>query len=112
MDFASVALTVEQSFLDAIQGDSRRSVDGRIREAVSGELRRALEVCGATGDTHVGEGAAAAAVGRCADELEAELLVIGTHGRTGLARLALGSVADRVMRAATCPVIAVRLAHC
>jgi nucleotide-binding universal stress UspA family protein len=37
-----------------------------------------------------------------------ELLVIGTHGRTGLARLLLGSVAEAVMRAAPCPVLTVK----
>lgn len=38
----------------------------------------------------------------------ADLLVIGTHGRTGLARLFLGSVAARILAAATCPVLTVR----
>lgn len=42
-----------------------------------------------------------------ARDKEADLIVMGTHGRTGLARAALGSVAARVVRAATCPVIAV-----
>jgi nucleotide-binding universal stress UspA family protein len=36
-----------------------------------------------------------------------ELIIIGTHGRTGLARLALGSVAEAVVRAAPCPVLTV-----
>jgi len=38
----------------------------------------------------------------------ADLIVIGTHGRTGLNWLLLGSVADRVIRLAPCPVVAVR----
>ena len=38
----------------------------------------------------------------------AELIVIGTHGRTGLNRVLLGSVADRVVRFAPCPVLTVR----
>jgi nucleotide-binding universal stress UspA family protein len=37
-----------------------------------------------------------------------DLLVLGTHGRTGLRRLVLGSVAERVVRRAPCPVLAVR----
>jgi nucleotide-binding universal stress UspA family protein len=37
-----------------------------------------------------------------------DLIVMGTHGRTGLARLALGSVAEAVVRAAPCPVLTVR----
>jgi nucleotide-binding universal stress UspA family protein len=35
-------------------------------------------------------------------------VVIGTHGRTGLAKLFLGSVAERVVAAASCPVLTVR----
>jgi len=38
----------------------------------------------------------------------AELVVIGTHGRTGLTRALLGSVAERVLRLAPCPVLSVR----
>ena len=38
----------------------------------------------------------------------AEMIVIGTHGRTGLARLVLGSVASRVVSHAKCPVLTVR----
>jgi nucleotide-binding universal stress UspA family protein len=37
-----------------------------------------------------------------------ELIVLGTHGRTGLAKLFLGSVAERVVAAAPCPVLTVR----
>jgi nucleotide-binding universal stress UspA family protein len=39
---------------------------------------------------------------------QVELMVIGTHGRTGLARFVLGSVAEAVMRAAPCPVLTVK----
>jgi nucleotide-binding universal stress UspA family protein len=38
----------------------------------------------------------------------AEFIVMGTHGRSGLNRLLLGSVADRVIRLAPCPVVTVR----
>jgi nucleotide-binding universal stress UspA family protein len=39
---------------------------------------------------------------------KADLLVIGTHGRSGLAKLFLGSVASRVVTSASCPVLTVR----
>ncbi len=39
---------------------------------------------------------------------EYDLIVIGTHGRTGLAHMVIGSVAERVVRHAHCPVLAVR----
>jgi nucleotide-binding universal stress UspA family protein len=41
-------------------------------------------------------------------EVEADLLVIGTHGRGGLAEFFLGSAAQRVVRSAPCPVLTVR----
>jgi type IV pilus assembly protein PilB len=45
---------------------------------------------------------------RYAQEHKIDLIVMGTHGRTGLAHLTIGSVAERVLRGAPCPVIVVR----
>jgi universal stress protein A len=44
-----------------------------------------------------------------AAKLDASLIVLGTHGRTGLDRLLFGSTAERVVRSASCPVLTVRL---
>lgn len=44
-----------------------------------------------------------------AEELGADLIVMGTHGRTGLRRGLLGSIAERVVRGARCPVLTVRI---
>jgi nucleotide-binding universal stress UspA family protein len=55
------------------------------------------------------DGAAAPAILSAASELPAQLLVVGTHGRTGLSRIALGNVAEAVVRAAPCSVLTVRL---
>jgi nucleotide-binding universal stress UspA family protein len=41
--------------------------------------------------------------------LPADLIALATHGAGGVRRFVLGSVADKVMRAAECPVLAVRL---
>ena len=54
------------------------------------------------------EGAAADRIVRAARSYHADLIVIGTHGRTGLARVLLGSVAERVVGTAPCPVLTVR----
>jgi universal stress protein A len=54
-------------------------------------------------------GPAAQAILSAASELPAELLVLGTHGRTGLSHVALGSVAEAVVRAAPCSVLIMRL---
>lgn len=43
-----------------------------------------------------------------AAEWPADLIVLGTHGRTGMKHLLIGSVAERVVRTATCPVCTVR----
>jgi nucleotide-binding universal stress UspA family protein len=43
-----------------------------------------------------------------AEEGTYDLIVMGTHGRTGLSHVLLGSVAERVVRRATCPVLTVR----
>src|SRR5947209_9505674 len=45
---------------------------------------------------------------RAADSYQADLIAMGTHGRGGLARLVMGSVADAVTRKANCPVLTVR----
>jgi len=45
---------------------------------------------------------------RFIDEEKVSLVVMGTHGRTGLQHLLVGSVAERVVRMATCPVLTVR----
>jgi len=45
---------------------------------------------------------------RAARNEGADLIVIGTHGRTGLAHVLMGSVAERVVRKASCPVLTVR----
>lgn len=49
----------------------------------------------------------AACIERCAAEWPADLIVMGTHGRRGVQRLVLGSVAERVLRHARCPVLLV-----
>jgi nucleotide-binding universal stress UspA family protein len=43
-----------------------------------------------------------------AERLPADLIVMGTHGRDGFAHLLLGSVAERTLRRAACPVLTVR----
>jgi universal stress protein A len=45
---------------------------------------------------------------RYAKEHDIDLIVLGTHGRSGLAHMLLGSVAERVVRKAPCPVLTVR----
>ncbi|MGE3513217.1 MAG: universal stress protein, partial [Vicinamibacterales bacterium] len=50
----------------------------------------------------------AAAIVEYANEAHVDLIIIGTHGRGGVAKLLMGSVAERVVRTANCPVLTVR----
>lgn len=43
-----------------------------------------------------------------AEQVKADLIVIGSHGRTGISRLLLGSVAEAVVRRASCPVLTIK----
>jgi nucleotide-binding universal stress UspA family protein len=56
---------------------------------------------------HLEHGPAADTILRVAQEGGYDLVVMGTHGRTGIARLVLGSVAQRVASASVCPVLTV-----
>jgi nucleotide-binding universal stress UspA family protein len=53
------------------------------------------------------EGEPVSEILRVAGEIGAELIVMGTHGRTGVGRLLMGSVAEQVVRRAVCPVVTV-----
>ena len=44
-----------------------------------------------------------------AESLGAELIVVPSHGRSGLTRMLLGSVAERILRLAKCPVLVLKL---
>lgn len=57
--------------------------------------------------TVVVQGPAAPSIVRAAKRRRAGLIVIGTHGRTGVKRMLLGSVAERVVRTASTPVLSV-----
>lgn len=57
--------------------------------------------------TYVRHGEIPAAVSAMVQELEIGLVIAGTHGRTGLGRLIMGSVAEQILRQAPCPVLTV-----
>ncbi len=59
-------------------------------------------------ESHLSQGDPAEEIVRTAEELGCDLIVMGTQGRTGLARVLMGSVAESVLRGAGCPVLVVR----
>jgi nucleotide-binding universal stress UspA family protein len=84
-----------------------------IPEPDQSELRRMLDNLKPTDPAVMYEhrmlvGAPADEIVALAEREGAELIVMGSHGRSGLARLILGSVAELVVRRATCPVLIVK----
>ncbi len=69
----------------------------------------AMAKVGATGEARVGVAPAAAEIVRVAREIAAQIVVVGTVGRSGLKRLLLGSTAEAVVRNAPCAVLVERL---
>jgi K+-sensing histidine kinase KdpD len=57
---------------------------------------------------HIAIGDVAREVLQMAARLDADILVVGSHGRRGLQRALIGSVAERVVRGASCPVLVIR----
>jgi nucleotide-binding universal stress UspA family protein len=76
-------------------------VEARLRESFEKDLDTRAEIV-------VREGEPASTILWLADEVHADLIVMGTTGRSGLGRLLLGSVAEEVMRRAHCPVLGPR----
>ena len=75
------------------------------------QLRRGIRALGGTGITVTSEvrtGRPANEIVACARERKVDLIVIGSHGRTGVSRLILGSVAEHVVRSAPCAVLIIR----
>jgi nucleotide-binding universal stress UspA family protein len=80
------------------------------RQAVQEQLHRIKPPDSAIVVEHLlEEGDPATAILQVAQERRCELIVMGTHGRTGLPRLLMGSVAEQIVRKAPCPVLTVRL---
>ncbi len=83
------------------------------RDSAMRSLREVVDRIVATGfeklEPHVAVGSNIAEMIRTsAENLGADLIVMGTHGRTGLAHVFLGSVAERTLRGAPCPVLTVQ----
>lgn len=91
--------------------DLPESIWEDVRNAANAQLARALaqvEARGRKGAMHVELGRPAHAIAETARKVSADLIVMGTHGRSGLSRWRLGSVAERTLQIAGCPVLTVR----
>ena len=83
--------------------EQRAWVERALAERVSAATRRGLNA-----RSLLKSGTAAEGIVDAAAENDADLIVLGTHGRTGLTRLVVGSVAERVVRLAPCAVLSVK----
>lgn len=109
IDFATAAyLTEVGSFFGAVSISPEVQNSPELRGVLTETLRGAIERFGGRGDAVVVDGPAADATARAARECSARLVVVGTHGRTGVLRIALGSVAEKIVRIAPCSVLVVR----
>jgi nucleotide-binding universal stress UspA family protein len=82
---------------------SREAADKQMQRLVADAKKRGVRARGV-----VAEGVAHEQIVRAARKQKADMIVMGTHGRTGVSKLFLGSVAGRVVSAAPCPVLTVR----
>lgn len=82
----------------------RREQVQKLMDQVAEEIRAQ----GVQPEPVIVEGKAFVQIITVARERGADLIVIGTHGRTGLSHMLMGSVAEKVVRKAACPVLTVR----
>ncbi len=87
--------------MDAFLGEESRRLLDEMVESVD-------DLANAPHHEVVKGGVAHVSIVERAKAIGAELIVMGTHGRSGLSHLLMGSVAEKVLRAAPCPVLVVR----
>ena len=84
---------------------------GQLTDAAKAGLANLVKSLGLEGRRvrqEVRVGPPAAEIIAAATDLKADVVCVGTHGRTGLAHMLLGSVAERIVRESPCPVLTVR----
>ena len=81
-----------------------KAVEDLVRKAreYTAAVRKKAEAAGVAVETFVGEAEADEAILKLAKEQNAEMIIVGSHGRTGLRRLLMGSVAEAIVRRASC----------
>jgi nucleotide-binding universal stress UspA family protein len=91
---------------DEFYRELRTQADAHVKQVAKEASASGIEVTGKA----VTSPASAAIVAE-AEQLSVDLIVMGTRGHTGVKHVLLGSVAERVVRTATCPVLTVKAEH-
>jgi len=97
---STIAMSADRELDSASNTDAVHTQLQRMGEKIAGTVSRVV--------LHVRVGKADVEIAQLAHELDADLLVVGTHGRTGMERLILGSVAQSLVRHAPCTVLTCR----
>lgn len=89
--------------LGSLLAEQRRSARRQLDQVVEASSKRGVRM-----SAHLRDGVAYREVVEAAKKLGAGMIIQATHGRTGLAHVLMGSVAERVVRTAECPVLTIR----
>jgi nucleotide-binding universal stress UspA family protein len=98
---------IDQATWDRLWASALAEAHRQLDELLARAREADVPVTGFVVDAWIGSSAALEIV-RAARDKDVGILVLGTHGRTGIAKLFLGSVAARVVATAPCPVLTVR----
>lgn len=96
-----LGVALSASMMDTIVKDNQAALD---------KLASARRTKAPIGEVMLRTGDARDVIVRACEEVGADLIVMGTHGRRGVSRALLGSVAESVVRTAPCPVLTLRKA--
>jgi len=86
-----------------IMGQMTENAHKALRDLIQNRIEKRISA-----DHRVALGDPAASIVQLAEEEQADLIVMATHGRSGIKGLFFGSVAEKVVRTATCPVLTMR----
>ena len=89
-------------------GSQLQAIMNEFESQLAAAKRSAEEAGAIKVETELLQGGVATEILRHAKERECDLIVMGTHGRTGMKHMLLGSVAEYIVRVAPCPVLTVR----
>ena len=92
-------VVIPQDFWSAVRDSAARKLEKTVQK---------VKDAGVDAETHLAEVPPVQAINQTAEKIGADLIVMGTRGLTGLKHVLLGSVAERTIRTAPCPVMTVK----